>query len=137
MIEEPHAVSFEAPGGPVEVVCDREKMRHVVSNLVSNAVKYSPDGGEIVVSVESEGAVARLTVADPGIGIPPEERARIFERFTQVDMSATREFGGFGLGLFIVRTIVDAHQGSVRVDSEPGSGSTFTIELPLDGPAEE
>lgn len=119
-----------------DVICDADKIGHVVTNLVSNAVKYSPDGGPITVAAAVADNGLSLTVSDHGIGIAEEDIERVFERFTQADMSATREFGGFGLGLFIVKTLVQAHGGTISLNSELGKGSTFTVELPL-GPSGE
>ena len=117
-----------------QVVCDGDRMGRVITNLVANAVKYSPDGGAIGVSVYAEGAEAVIGVSDDGVGISAEEIDRLFERFSQADMSSTRAFGGLGLGLFIVDEIVRAHGGSISVDSVPGEGSVFAVRLPLQGP---
>lgn len=117
-----------------QVVCDGDRMGRVITNLVANAVKYSPEGGAIGVSVRAEGAEAVIGVSDDGVGISAEEIDRLFERFSQADMSSTRAFGGLGLGLFIVDEIVRAHGGSISVQSAPGEGSVFTVRLPLQGP---
>jgi PAS domain S-box-containing protein len=119
-----------------EVACDPERVGSLVSNLVSNAVKYSPDGGKVALGLSSDGRALVLTVSDEGIGIEPDAIGSVFDRFTQADMSATRSFGGFGLGLFIVREIAHAHGGQVSVESTPGEGSTFTVTLPVKGPPE-
>jgi signal transduction histidine kinase len=107
-------------------------MGRVITNLVSNAVKYSPQGGLIEVEVGADPTHAFVRVRDHGVGMAPEELEDIFGRFTQVDMSSTRQFGGMGLGLFIVGEIVRAHRGTVDVESEPGSGSAFTVRIPLE-----
>lgn len=117
-----------------DTMCDPERMGHVVSNLVSNAMKYSPDGGTVSVRLAEEAGVFRLEVSDEGVGIAQEDVERIFERFTQADMTSTRRFGGFGLGLFIVDTIVRAHGGTVGVESQPGRGSLFWVEIPVVSP---
>ncbi len=111
----------------VYVQADRLRLDQALSNLVSNAVKYGA-GGPIHVRVESSQTLARVSVRDHGIGIPPEHQTRIFDRFERAVSS--RNFGGFGLGLWIVRQIADAHGGAVRLQSEPGQGATFTLELP-------
>lgn len=117
------------------VVCDRARMGDAVSNLLANAVKFSPSGGRVEVSVAADGDTARISVCDHGIGIQQSEMPRIFDRFTQADMSSTRSFGGFGMGLFIAKMIVEAHGGTIEATSVPGEGSTFTVELPVAGPA--
>jgi signal transduction histidine kinase/PAS domain-containing protein len=112
---------------------DKARVEQVVSNLLSNAIKY---GGNkpIEITVESDGATARLTVRDHGIGIPPEHMPRIFERFERAVSS--RHYSGLGLGLYIVRRVLDALGGSVRVQSAPGKGATFVVELPQRGPSD-
>jgi signal transduction histidine kinase len=107
---------------------DRVRLDAVVGNLVSNAVKFG-EGKPITISVSCHGSVARIAVSDHGIGIPPEEQARIFEKFERA--VSERHYGGFGLGLWVVRQIVEAHGGSIHVASEAGQGSTFVVELPL------
>jgi signal transduction histidine kinase len=99
-------------------------------NLLENAVQYTREGGRIGVSVRAEDGTAILEVSDTGIGIPAREQARIFERFYRVDRARSRETGGTGLGLSIVRHVVENHGGTVRVKSEVGLGSTFTVRLP-------
>jgi signal transduction histidine kinase len=107
---------------------DRVRLDAVVGNLVSNAIKFG-EGKPIRISVSCDGPVARIAVSDRGIGIPPEEQARIFEKFERA--VSERHYGGFGLGLWVVRQIVEAHGGSIHVASEAGQGSTFVVELPL------
>jgi two-component system, OmpR family, phosphate regulon sensor histidine kinase PhoR len=100
-------------------------------NLLDNAVKYTEPGGSVRVRVSRDGESARVDVADTGIGIAPEDRERIFERFFRVDRARSRSEGGAGLGLSIIRWAVEAHGGSVEVESDVGRGSTFSILLPL------
>lgn len=109
-------------------------LRLVIHNLVSNAVQYNRDGGEVHVSLESQDGAYVLTVADTGLGIPRQELPRIFERFYRVDVARSREQGGTGLGLSIVRHAVERHGGSVEADSLLGEGSTFTVRLPIAAP---
>ena len=123
-------VVIEAPQTIVGL-WDRVRLESVVANLVSNAVKFG-QGRPISISVSSDAAMARLTVADQGIGISPEQQGRIFEKFERA--VSERHYGGFGLGLWVVRQIVEAHGGSIRVASEAGRGSTFVVELPLSRP---
>jgi PAS domain S-box-containing protein len=106
---------------------DRIRVEQIVTNLLSNAVKYGA-GQPVEITVDGDDRSARLTVRDHGIGIAPEHQARIFQRFERAVSKS--DYGGFGLGLWIVRQIVDAHGGRIRVESEPGSGSTFFVELP-------
>jgi PAS domain S-box-containing protein len=115
---------------------DRGRLQQVVWNLLSNAVKFTPEGGQIDVRLRQAGDDhARLTVTDTGVGIPHDLLPYVFERFRQVDGSTTRRYGGLGLGLAIVRQIVEMHGGTVHADSPgEGKGTTFTVELPLMGP---
>jgi signal transduction histidine kinase len=116
---------------PIRGQWDRLRVQQVVTNLLTNASKYGR-GEPITLSLFSSGDVATLAVTDRGIGISKEQQSVIFEAFERG--SATPKVGGLGLGLYIVRKIVEAHQGSVRVASQPGLGSTFTVELPTRPP---
>jgi signal transduction histidine kinase len=113
--------------GPIVGRYDRHRLELVVSNLLSNAARYGM-GQPIEVSLQNKEGVARLTVTDHGMGIRPEDAARIFERFERAVSS--RHYGGLGLGLWIARQVVEAHGGYIQVDSAPGQGATFTVELP-------
>ncbi len=121
------ALTVDVPD-PVEAVLDAQRMEQVIDNLLSNALKYGREA-PISVALRREGERAVLAVADRGIGIAPEHHDRIFGRFERAVSS--RRYGGLGLGLWIVRQIVEAHGGTIRVESAPGAGSTFTVELPL------
>ena len=112
---------------PVVGMWDRSRIEQVVTNLLSNAFKFG-GGKPIEISVEDGGFTGRLVVADHGIGIAPEDVERIFHRYEQAISS--RAFGGLGLGLYIARQLIEAHGGTIRVESQPGAGSTFTIDLP-------
>jgi two-component system phosphate regulon sensor histidine kinase PhoR len=125
-------LTAELPGQPVLVDGDREALRQAVSNLVDNAIKYTPEGGEVWLRVLSEER-AVVEVQDTGIGISPQDQQRIFERFFRVDKARSRELGGTGLGLSIVKHLTLAHGGRVSLDSTLGKGSIFRIELPLAG----
>ena len=114
----------------VEVEGDRESLRDAIDNLLSNAIRYTPPGGRVVVKLYRSGRDVTVEVKDTGPGIGAEHHERIFERFYRVDTARSRELGGTGLGLAIVKHIAMAHGGSVGVDSVPGSGSTFAIRLP-------
>lgn len=128
-----HPVVIDSEDPLPRVECDPDRLAHAVRNILSNAVKFSPAGGEIRVDVRRHADRFRLGVTDLGVGIEPKDLGAIFHRFSQADMSGTRPFGGFGLGLFIAHTVVQAHGGSITVESTPGRGSTFTIEIPVGG----
>ena len=117
--------------GPVPVEGDRARLKQVVVNLLDNAIKYTPSGGHVSLSVRAEGTDAVLEVTDDGIGMPPEALPHVFKRFYRVDDSRSREQGGAGLGLSIVKSICSAHGAVVQVRSTPGGGSTFSIRQPL------
>ena len=113
----------------VEIHADEQKIRQLILILVDNAVKYTPEHGRISVCVQEDRGRVKLSVSDTGIGIAPEHQERIFERFYRVDKARSRRMGGNGLGLAIAREIVEAHGGSIAVESEPGKGTTFHIRL--------
>lgn len=112
------------------VMGQEHNLRKVVDNLVGNALKFTPEGGAIMVQLFGENGHVKLQVSDTGIGIPPDKHAYVFERFYQVDGSIRRRYGGSGLGLALVKEIVQAHGGKVTLESELGQGSTFTVALP-------
>jgi signal transduction histidine kinase len=109
---------------------DAEHLRRMLHNLLDNAIKFSPDGGDITVRGSAGNGMVCLQVSDPGVGIPPEEQEKIFERFYRIERPGDRLFGGLGLGLSIARHIIEQHGGHIRVTSAVGQGSTFTVELP-------
>ncbi len=113
------------------VSADPESIEEVFNNLISNAINYSPDGGKVVVLVKGRGEYIEIKVSDTGIGIPREEIPKIFDKFYRVKDSKTRRVTGTGLGLYIVKNIIDAHKGSINVESEVGKGTTFVIFLPM------
>ena len=117
-------------GDSAELSGVRRLLYEVVYNLCDNAIKYNRDGGRVDITVERRGAGARLTVADTGIGIAPEDQPRIFERFYRVDKSHSKESGGTGLGLSIVKHAVQSHGGTVSVRSEPGKGTEIIADFP-------
>jgi PAS domain S-box-containing protein len=123
-------LAFEAPEGLPPVAADPDKLRQVLTNLVDNAVKYSPDGGRVHVTLTQTGNRIRFRVEDQGLGIPPAEQARIFEKFFRLDPDLTRGVGGTGLGLYICRELVQRMHGRIWVVSDGRRGSTFTVELP-------
>jgi signal transduction histidine kinase len=113
---------------------DVEKVEVVIANLISNAIKFTPEGGRIVVRAHADESSVHLEVADTGCGIPEAELERVFERFFQVDSAASRQHEGTGLGLAVTEELVAIHQGKVAVASVPGEGSTFSVVLPRDPP---
>ncbi|GAA4350679.1 hypothetical protein GCM10023185_08670 [Hymenobacter saemangeumensis] len=119
------------PGPELPAFIDRDQLEKVLANLLGNALKFTPRGGQVRVGLAAGPEQAVLTVQDSGIGIPPEHLPRIFDRFHQVDDSATRQYEGSGIGLTLVRELVALHHGTVSVASTPGVGSTFTVCLPL------
>ncbi|MBK8910429.1 MAG: heavy metal sensor histidine kinase [Chlorobi bacterium] len=116
------------------IEADRAKLYQMFLNLVDNAVKYTPEGGMISLTVHRDKNVAEVRVRDTGIGISGEHQKKIFDRFYRVDKARSREMGGVGLGLSIVQWTVQAHDGDIRVESEPGQGSTFVVRIPLLNP---
>jgi signal transduction histidine kinase len=124
---------------PVNRKCiagDRDRLEQVLGNLLENAVKYSPDGSEIVVSVEDKGDHLVTSVRDRGIGIPVDELSQVFERFHRGRQVSSTNYGGLGLGLYISKQIIERHGGAIWVESAEGVGTTFYFSLPVSGVAE-
>jgi len=128
-------VVADAPEDLPPVNVDPERIAQVLRNLVSNAIAHTPAGGAVTLAVHADDREVTVTVSDTGVGIAPEHLAHVFDRFYRVDPSRTRQTGGAGLGLAIVRQLVLAHGGSVSVESTPGEGSVFAFTLPVDAPA--
>ncbi|MGQ9512457.1 MAG: ATP-binding protein [Thermodesulfitimonas sp.] len=127
-----HGIQVEvSTEGVSEWVLDGRKFRQILFNLLSNAFKFTPDGGKIGVEAKIEGNVLAVTVWDTGIGIPEEDLPRLFKPFEQLDSSLTRHYSGTGLGLAMVKKLAELHGGTVSVQSEPGKGSRFTVYFPL------
>ena len=127
----PESISLSAaPNGAAEAIGDRDRIEQVLVNLIDNAVKYSPDGGEVVVSTVPAAASVRVEVADQGIGIPPAEQEAVFEKFYRADSQHRMAPSGTGLGLYICRELVQRMGGTIGVRSRPGGGSTFWFQLP-------
>ncbi|MDQ3262085.1 MAG: HAMP domain-containing histidine kinase [Myxococcota bacterium] len=119
---------IQLPPGPVIIHCDPLRMEQVLNNLISNALKYSPDTAPVTVSLREENGTAVFAVRDEGIGLSPEDQARLFEPFQRLGLSK-ESIPGVGLGLFVVKRLVDAHQGTLRILSQPGHGSTFEVRV--------
>lgn len=115
---------------PTYAKLDADKLTQVLDNIISNAIKYSPSGGNVTVTLLHQGNKARISIADEGMGIPPESQERIFERFYRVDKARARNVGGTGLGLAIAREYVQAHDGEIWVHSEYNEGTTIYVTLP-------
>ncbi len=122
--------AFVADGTPA-MQADEERLRWVLNQLVDNAIKFTPAGGLVTVSAGRVGGVVRLSVADTGPGIPPEKLAELFEAFHQLDGSSTRKQGGTGIGLALVKMIVEAHDAHVSLETAVGEGSRFSFDLPV------
>ena len=118
----------ECQDTPLTIIGDGERLERALGNFIANAIKFTPSGGTIAVTVAAEDGTVAIGVRDTGVGIEPDQHARVFERFYKADRG--RGSGGTGLGLAIVKHIVQAHEGSVSVESRPGRGSTFTMRLP-------
>ncbi len=129
-LSDKHPIKFKA-GKLATITADRERIEQVLNNLVSNAIKYSPTGGEISIQTESLGAAVKVSISDHGIGIPVEALQKIFERFYRVSNPSGNVFSGMGLGLYISAGIIDRHGGSISVNSEVGKGSVFHFTLPV------
>jgi len=123
-------LTFVAPAKTRPLRCDPPRLKQVLVNLVENAIKYSPHGGRVRVRIVDAPDRLRIDVQDDGLGIPPSEQTRIFEKFYRLDADMTRGVGGSGLGLYISREIVEQMGGVLSVRSQRGTGSTFTVTLP-------
>ncbi len=116
---------------PIWVIIDKDKMTQVLDNVISNAIKYSPEGGKIIFETNLKGNMMQMLITDQGVGIPADQLDKIFERFYRVDKARTRKLGGTGLGLAIAKEMVEAHKGSIWAESEEGKGTTIGISLPF------
>jgi len=123
-------LQFSSPPKVPMINADRNSMEGIFTNLISNAIKYTPEGGKVWVTLGEGGGFVKATVSDTGIGLKKEDLPRIFDKFYRVKTIETRQIVGTGLGLSIVKSIVDAHLGSISVESEEGGGTTFTVLLP-------
>ncbi|MFN2269709.1 MAG: response regulator [Anaerolineae bacterium] len=130
-------LNYEVAAGLPDVMGDRDRLNQVLTNLIGNAIRYTPDGGEIDVKIYLVERAVRIDVRDTGIGIAPEDMAHLFERFYRADHPLVQETRGTGLGLSIVKMFVEMHGGRIWVESEPDQGSTFTFILPIPVPAAE
>jgi signal transduction histidine kinase len=129
-----HQLELHLPAEPLVLKGDALRLEQVVANLVQNALKYSPGGGVVTIVVEQQAAGVALTVSDQGIGIPAEALPRLFTPYYRAPNTAAAQIAGLGIGLFVVREIVERHGGAISVASVEGQGSTFTVRLPLSPP---
>lgn len=129
-------IHFELDLQTVKVTADHDQLNQVWTNILANSIKFSKDGGVINVSILQDIKNVTVRISDSGIGIPLEDQKRIFERFFKADRSHSRKYEGSGMGLAIVKQIVSLHQGDIRVESEPGQGTTFIVTLPITTPTD-
>ncbi|MCC7207951.1 MAG: PAS domain S-box protein [Anaerolineae bacterium] len=128
-----HDLVIDFPDDFPHVMGDETRLRQVFDNLISNAIKYSPEGGNVRIVGSADEHNVTVAVSDQGVGIPQDEQAHIFERFYRVDDALSRRTQGTGLGLYLARAVIAAHGGAITVESQPGKGSTFRVTLPRDG----
>jgi two-component system sensor histidine kinase SenX3 len=126
-----HKIRLDNPEKRVPVRMDADRVKTIVSNLIANAIKYSPDGGRVEVELTARGGIARVSVKDKGVGIAKEDLPVLFTRFGRISTPQTNHLPGTGLGLYLGRQLARLHGGEITVESEPGQGSTFTLHLPL------
>ncbi|WP_410508020.1 response regulator [Methanosarcina hadiensis] len=129
-------IDFELDQDFRDIQADRSRLLQILYNLVTNAIKFTPEKGRVLVHGKKSGNRAIFSVMDTGIGISPEDQKKLFQPFTQIDSSSSRQYCGTGLGLALVKKIVNLHQGDIWVESEPGKGSTFVFTIPLARPSE-
>jgi signal transduction histidine kinase len=135
LIDERHQILLNFPDRPVRVRIDRERVRTIIANLISNAIKYSPAGGPIEVDLVNRAGIARVSVTDTGVGIAKEDLPILFTRFGRVSTSQTVHLPGTGLGLYLGRQLARLHGGEITIVSTPERGSTFTLHLPVFDPS--
>ena len=122
---------MELVGQLPDIYCDSDRIEQCPDHILSNAIKYTPDGGEISIKARAEGDTVLISVTDNGIGIPEKDIDRLFERFYRVDKARSREAGGSGLGLSIAKEIIERHGGKITIESKYGEGTTVTVYLPV------
>lgn len=132
---EAHSINVSIPDNLPEIEADADKLHQILDNLLTNAVKYSPNGGEISIRAEADGSVVRLVVEDHGEGMAPDQVARLFHRFERVERPGIAQIPGTGLGLYLTKHLVELHGGTIECQSEPGKGTRFIVTLPLHPPS--
>lgn len=128
-----HQLNYHGPRQLPLVYGDPDRIHQIFKNILSNAIKYSPDGGPVEIETGIEGKYVTVTVTDQGIGIPADDLPHIFDRFRRVERKEMSDITGTGLGLAIVKHLVDIHGGQIKVRSETGQGTTFTVFIPIRG----
>jgi signal transduction histidine kinase len=131
LVDDQHEILLKSPARPVRARVDAERIKTIISNLISNAVKYSPAGGPVECELASRGGIAKVTVKDSGVGIAKEDLPILFTRFGRVSTPETNHLPGTGLGLYLGRQLARLHGGEITVESAPGRGSTFTLHVPV------
>lgn len=126
-----HSLRLDLPSALPPILADEERLRQVLANLLSNAIKFSPNGGEVLVGARYDAGAVVFRVHDQGVGIPAEALPKLFSKFYRVDNTVTRDIGGTGLGLALLKDLIVAHHGHVWVESTPGEGSTFFFTVPV------
>jgi len=129
-----HELTLNLPSEPLKVKADRAKLNIVLNNLLSNAIKFTEPGGRILISASTASSEVQVHIADTGIGIPPDELERVFDRFYQVEPHLTRKYNGMGLGLAIAKGMIELHGGRIWCESVVGLGSRFSFTVPVNGP---
>lgn len=123
-------IKIDMPKDTPDIFVDKDKIEQVLQNILSNAIKYTPEEGKIYVKLEKSGGLAKIIIKDTGVGIPKDDLPRIFERFYRVDKTRSREQGGTGLGLSIARELVEAHDGKINIESQLGQGTSVIVTIP-------
>ena len=131
--DQPHTLTVDAPATALEVHADGDRLRQVLFNLIENAIKYSPRGGNVAVRGEVVDGGVALSVSDSGIGIPEADQPLVIRRFFRASNAAPEDFPGVGLGLSIAKDIIEAHGGKLSLQSKVGNGTTVTLTLPVGG----
>ncbi len=129
-----HELILSLSEGIPSIIADEDKVDQILTNLISNAIKYSPKGGDVTITGGFSDGLVTMSVSDQGMGIPKEHMGKVFERFHRVDNRDTRQVGGTGIGLYLVKHLVEAHGGKIWIESEVGKGSSFIFTLPLKPP---
>jgi two-component system phosphate regulon sensor histidine kinase PhoR len=127
---EQHTISLQIEASNTNVVADRARIAQVVGNILDNAVKYSPYGGQVIVRLKQQDGYHQVSISDQGLGVSPELFDHIFERFYRVHNTATQPLSGIGLGLYVAKAIIDQHGGRIWLERNEGMGSTFHFTLP-------
>jgi signal transduction histidine kinase len=125
-------VGIELPENMPKILADKSKLKQIMYNLIGNAIKFTDDDGKIKIRAEINEKIIRISVIDTGIGISLKDQKKLFKPFSQIDSSISRKYEGTGLGLALVKELIESHGGKIWVESEPGKGSNFTFEIPID-----